>query len=63
MKDRVELFIGDSRNLGLSPLYAKIGMVIVDGGHSYQVAKADTQNALRLVQPSGVIIWDDYGPY
>ena len=40
-----------------------MGMVIVDGGHSYEVAKSDTQNALRLVRNGGVIAWDDYGDF
>jgi len=63
MKDRIELITGDSRNLDFSHLYGKMGMVIVDGGHSYEVAKSDTQNALRLIRPGGIILWDDYGPY
>jgi len=63
LKDKIELIIGDSRSLDLSHLYGKIGMVIVDGGHSYEVAKSDTQNALRLIRPGGIIVWDDYGPY
>ena len=40
-----------------------MGMVIVDGGHSYEVAKSDTQNALRLVRNGGIIVWDDYGDF
>jgi Methyltransferase domain len=63
MKDRIELIVGDSRTLDLSRLEGSIGMVIVDGGHSYEIAKSDTQKALRLIRPGGIIVWDDYGDY
>ena len=61
VKDRIDLFIGDSRALDLSRLYGTIGMVLVDGGHSYEVAKSDSEKALRLIRPGGIVIWDDYG--
>ncbi|MBV9885569.1 MAG: class I SAM-dependent methyltransferase, partial [Acidobacteria bacterium] len=50
IRNRIELIIGDSREIDFSPLYGKMGMVIVDGGHSYEVASSDTANALRLVR-------------
>jgi predicted O-methyltransferase YrrM len=61
VEGRIELMVGDSRTLDLSHLYGTIGMVIVDGGHSYEVTKSDTAKALRLVRPGGIILWDDYG--
>lgn len=32
----------------------------VDGGHSYELIKADTENCLGIISPGGVIMWDDY---
>jgi predicted O-methyltransferase YrrM len=63
MRDRIELILGDSRAIDFSALYGRMGMVIVDGGHSYEVAKSDTENALRLVRSGGIIAWDDYGEF
>lgn len=63
VKDRIELIIGDSREIDLSRFYGQMRMVIVDGGHSYDAAKSDTVHALRMVGPDGVIIWDDYSDY
>lgn len=37
-----------------------IGMVFIDGDHSYQGVKADTENILRQVKPGTVIMWHDY---
>jgi predicted O-methyltransferase YrrM len=63
MRERIELILGDSREINFSSLYGTLGMVIVDGGHSYEVAKSDTENALRLVRSGGIIVWDDYGDF
>jgi len=60
IRNKIQLIIGDSTKLDLSHLYGKAGMVIVDGGHSYDVCKSDSEKALRLVREGGVIIWDDY---
>ena len=35
-------------------------LVLVDGGHSSPVVRADTENALRLLAPGGTVVWDDY---
>jgi hypothetical protein len=35
-------------------------MVIIDGGHEYDSARADTASAPRLVSPGGLVNWDDY---
>ena len=43
MRDRIELILGDSREIDFSYLYGTMGMVIVDGGHSYEAAKSDTR--------------------
>lgn len=60
---RIKLMIGNSKNTDLTHLYGTIGMVIVDGGHSYEVCMSDSEKALRLVREGGVVIWDDYDPY
>ena len=49
--------------MDLSSLYGSAGMVLVDGGHSYEVCKRDSETALRLARKGGVIVWDDYGSY
>jgi len=63
IRDRIKQMRGDSTKLDYSHLYGKAGMVIVDGGHSYEVCKSDSEHALRMVKPGGVIIWDDYGSF
>ena len=35
-------------------------LVYVDGGHSLPLVTKDTENAFRVLSPTGTIIWDDY---
>jgi len=63
VRNKIRQVIGDSTKLEFPELYGKAGLVIVDGGHSYEVCKSDSVKALRLVKEGGVIVWDDYGSY
>jgi hypothetical protein len=63
VKNKIELIVGDSRTLDFSRFYGAMGMVIVDGGHSYEVAKSDSRSALRMVRTGGIVVWDDYGEF
>jgi len=35
-------------------------MVFVDGGHSFEIVKRDSENALAVLSSTGVVVWDDY---
>ena len=63
VRSRIRFIQSDSRQVDLSNLYDRAGLVIVDGGHAHDVCVSDTVLALRLVRPGGVIVWDDYTPY
>ncbi len=63
IRDKIELLIGDSTKLDLSHLHNKTGLILVDGGHSYEVCLSDSNEALRLVKKGGVIVWDDYSSF
>jgi hypothetical protein len=36
-------------------------VVFVDGAHEWRWVESDSQNALRMVAPGGMVIWHDYG--
>jgi predicted O-methyltransferase YrrM len=63
IRERIVQILGDSTKVDLSHLYGTIGLVIVDGGHSYEVCKSDSEKALHLVRKGGVVVWDDYNSY
>jgi predicted O-methyltransferase YrrM len=37
-----------------------VDFCLIDGGHSYEIVRADTINACRVLTPTGVILWDDF---
>lgn len=53
----------DSRTADLSEWYGQAGLVFIDGGHSVDVCRHDTEQAFKLLRPGGIIGWDDYTPY
>ena len=35
-------------------------LVFVDGDHSYEAVKNDSEKALRMLAPGGIILWHDF---
>jgi hypothetical protein len=61
--DRVTQLFGDSKTFDASPWTASCDLVFVDGSHAYSYVVSDTQKALALVAPNGLVLWHDYaGP-
>ena len=64
---RHTLVIGDSRET--VPRYradhpaAVFDLAFVDGGHDYDVARADLVHILPMISPSGLIVMDDLMPW
>jgi predicted O-methyltransferase YrrM len=57
----VTLLQGESTSFDFSPWFGKMDLVFVDGGHTSKVLESDSENALKLIKKSGLIIWHDYG--
>lgn len=61
-RDRFTQLIGDSHALDADAFVAQHGrmnLVLVDGDHSREGAQADTELALKVLAPAGVIVWHD----
>lgn len=50
----------DSRAFDPVPYERQMDLVFVDADHSYEGVKNDTEKALRMLAPGGVILWHDY---
>ena len=57
---RITQLWGDSATFDFSPYTGTIDMVYIDGAHTYDYVRSDTANALRVLSPTGMIVWDDY---
>ena len=57
---RIHQLRGNSLAFEPPPFLSNTDLCFVDGGHSYECVKADTETALKILAPNGVILWDDY---
>ena len=63
IKKKIVPILADSRSYPISQELSNVNLVIIDGGHEYEVICSDTINALKVLRKGGVIVWDDYSPY
>jgi hypothetical protein len=58
----VQLF-GDSKQFDETPFLGQMDLIFVDGSHAYSYVHSDSDKALRMIKPGGLILWHDYrGP-
>ena len=57
---RIRQLRGDSVTFDAAAFVRDADLCFIDGGDSYECVKADTENALKVLAPTGVIVWDDY---
>lgn len=57
---RIRQLFGDSRKLDLSAHAGRMDLVFIDADHTYEFVRNDTERALAMVRPGGILVWDDY---
>jgi len=57
---RIHQLRGNSLTFDPPASLVNTDLCFIDGGHSYECVKADTETALKILSPDGVIVWDDY---
>jgi len=57
---RITQLLGDSRTFDFSPWRGSIDMIVIDAAHTYEAVISDSRNALQMLAPNGLVIWDDY---
>lgn len=58
--NKITQLLGDSSTFDFSPYYGKMNLVFIDAAHDYENKKSDSENALKMLAPNGVILWDNY---
>jgi predicted O-methyltransferase YrrM len=60
---KIEQRFADSKALDVLPWAGTFDLVFVDGSHAYSYVISDSEKALTLVAPGGLVLWHDYaGP-
>jgi predicted O-methyltransferase YrrM len=57
---RIHQLYGNSQTYDFSEYIGKVDFVFVDAAHKYDPVLKDTQTALELVAPGGLVVWHDY---
>lgn len=59
---RIEQLYGDSKAFDDAPYRESCDVIFVDGSHARSYVASDTEKALRMIKPGGLILWHDYNP-
>lgn len=59
---QLKLHVGNSMQFDSSPFTSQMDFVYIDGAHDYETVKVDTANAVKMLSPGGIVVWDDYHP-
>lgn len=58
---KIKMVLADSTKFDWTPYERSVDFVFIDGAHDYESVRKDTENALRIIRPGGIIVWHDYG--
>jgi len=59
-ESRIVQLYGDSKAFDESPYLERFDLVFVDGSHAYSYVRSDSEKALRICRPGGLVLWHDY---
>ncbi|HYL29967.1 MAG TPA: class I SAM-dependent methyltransferase [Gemmatimonadales bacterium] len=61
LASKIRTLRGDSATFDFSPWHERVDLFFVDGAHSYEYVRSDTEHALRCLRPGGALAWHDFG--
>jgi tRNA A58 N-methylase Trm61 len=59
-KHRIHQLFSDSMKFDTTPYQNTMDFIFIDGDHSYEYVKNDTEKAFELLAPNGAIAWHDF---
>jgi len=60
LENKITELYGDSAAFDFSGYYGKVDIVFIDGNHSLEYVRKDTENAFKMLTDQGVIVWHDF---
>jgi hypothetical protein len=61
LEQKISVLTGDSACFDYSPWRDGVDIFFIDGSHSYEYVRSDTEHAFACCHPGSVILWHDYG--
>jgi len=61
-RSRVVFLEEDSATFDVSPYAETMDAVFVDGAHTYEYVRNDSEKSWRMLRPGGIVVWHDYRP-
>ncbi len=61
VEHKVTQHLADSKSFDEAPYHGRCDLIFVDGSHAYSYVQSDTEKALRMIRPGGLLLWHDYG--
>ena len=58
---KIRCLYGDSAAFDYESYHDRVDLFFIDGAHSYEYVKSDTEHAWRCCRSGGVIVWHDAG--
>lgn len=62
LRNRVTFLRSDSATFDTRPYLNSMDLIFVDGAHSYDYVKNDTEKGWEMLRPGGIIAWHDCNP-
>jgi len=60
---KITQLFGDSKLFDETPYTKMMDLIFIDGSHAYSYVLSDSEKALKMIAPGGIILWHDYrGP-
>jgi predicted O-methyltransferase YrrM len=61
VESKIRPLKGDSATFDFSPWHRSVDLFFIDGAHSYEYVRSDSERALQCLRPGGTIAWHDFG--
>lgn len=60
-ENKIRTLEGDSATFDFKPFHERVDLFFIDGAHSYEYVRSDTERAMTCTRAGGVIAWHDFG--
>ncbi len=59
---KITQLFGDSKEFDHEPYRGRFDLIFIDGGHAASYVRSDSEKALAMLAPGGLLLWHDYTP-